>query len=120
MSSTGTPPNYTSAPFFPTEMTPVPEIKAESVSQYNMYHFNQTPNDAWAMNNPATYTADTMSFYNTTSCVDAANIIRTMRSDVGPELEYDLGCRTAEQNCRVTNPTVFNVMEKYSNPTIRM
>ncbi|KAF2659149.1 hypothetical protein K491DRAFT_216333 [Lophiostoma macrostomum CBS 122681] len=120
ISSTGSPPSYTSAPFFPTEMSPIPNIKAETVSQYNMYQFQQSPNDSWALNNPATYTADAVSYYNTTTCMNAANIIRTMRSDIGPELEYDLGCRTTDQNCRVTNPTVFTVMERYSNPTIRM
>ncbi|KAF2432586.1 hypothetical protein EJ08DRAFT_561310, partial [Tothia fuscella] len=49
-----------------------------------------------------------------TSCVDAANIIRTMGADVGTELEADLGCQPGKINCKVENSAVFDVMEKYS------
>ena len=119
ISSTGTPPSFTSAPFFPIEMTPVPEIKTEPALQYG-YHFDQSSNNPWMFPAHPSYVSDPITYYNTTSCMNAANIIRTMRSDVGPELEVDLGCRTTAQDCRVPNPTVFNMMEKYSHPAIRM
>jgi hypothetical protein len=111
ISSTGTSPSFTSAPLFPAEITPVPEIKTEGITQY--YNFDQTPNNPWMYANDQTYAVDASSYYNTTSCVDAANIIRTMRSDVGLELEADFGCRMPGQDCRVSNPLIFNMMEKY-------
>lgn len=120
ISSTGSPPSFTSAPFYPMDMTPVSELKAETMPQYG-YQFDQPPNNPWIYSNENTdYAAEPVSYYNTTSCVAAANIIRTMRSDVGPELEVDLGCGVPNQDCRVPNPAVFNVMEKYSNPAVRM
>ncbi|KAJ9669527.1 hypothetical protein H2201_000394 [Coniosporium apollinis] len=51
---------------------------------------------------------------STSSCVYAANIIRSMRSEVGIELEVDLGCNPAGTDCEVNNVTVFDVMDKYS------
>jgi hypothetical protein len=120
ISSTDDPASYSSGGFFPVDMTPMPEIKTENDPQYN-YFVDQSPNNAWAFPSDPNYGMDPASYYNTTSCVSAANIIRTMRTtEVGPELEVDLGCRTYGQDCRVTNQAVFNVMEKYSHPAIRM
>lgn len=57
---------------------------------------------------------------STSSCVYAANIIRSMRSDVGIELEADLGCNPAGTDCEVNNVTVFDVMDKYSAQRMSM
>ncbi|KAK7712158.1 hypothetical protein SLS57_007834 [Botryosphaeria dothidea] len=51
---------------------------------------------------------------NTSSCVHAADIIRGMRNDLGPELEQDLGCSTPDQDCKVDNNVVFELVDKYS------
>ncbi|EOD43816.1 hypothetical protein UCRNP2_9497 [Neofusicoccum parvum UCRNP2] len=51
---------------------------------------------------------------NSSSCVHAANIIRGMRTDVGPELEQDLGCSSPGQECKVNNNVVFELVDKYS------
>lgn len=59
---------------------------------------------------------DPISYYNTSSCVNAANIIRTMRNDAGSELEAELGCQIPSQHCYVTNSVVFNVMDRYASP----
>jgi hypothetical protein len=53
--------------------------------------------------------------FGNTSCVDAANIIRNMKGDVGPELESDLGCRQPGSDCKVENSVVFEVLEKYTS-----
>lgn len=121
ISSTEDPSSYSSGGFFPVDIAaPVPEIKTESDVQYN-YFVDQNPNSAWAFPSDPNYGMDPATYYNATSCVNAANIIRTMRTtDMGSELEVDLGCRTYGQDCRVTNQAVFNVMEKYSHPAIRM
>ncbi len=50
----------------------------------------------------------------TSSCVYAANIIRSMRPDAGMELEADLGCGPAGTDCEVDNVAVFDMMDKYS------
>lgn len=110
----GTPPPVSyPAPFYTAPVTPsAAEIKAEDV-QYN-YPYEQPYNSSWTYTNEYNYAPDPAAYYSTSSCVDAANIIRTMRSDVGPELEADLGCRAPDQNCYVNNNLVFNMMDKYS------
>lgn len=114
VSSMGTPPPVSyPAPFYTAPVTPsAAEIKAEDV-QYN-YPYEQPYNSSWTYTNEYNYAPDPAAYYSTSSCVDAANIIRTMRSDVGPELEADLGCRAPDQNCYVNNNLVFNMMDKYS------
>ncbi|EAT78574.2 hypothetical protein SNOG_13949 [Parastagonospora nodorum SN15] len=84
----GTPPPATySTSFFSTPVTPpAPEIKTE----------------------------DSPAYYNTSSCVDAANIIRNMRVDEMQESDTDLGFRVRNQNCYVNSNMVFNMMDKYS------
>ncbi|KAF1830990.1 hypothetical protein BDW02DRAFT_74773 [Decorospora gaudefroyi] len=105
--------------FYTTPISPsITEIKSEEV-QYD-YPYEQQPYNEQPYNNSVTYAsdynynADSLTYFSNTSCVDAANIIRTMRSDVGPELEADLGCRDPGQYCYVSNPTVFNAMDKYA------
>lgn len=114
VSSTGTPPGFSVHPFLHhTSMTP--EVKPQNLPQYG-YQYEQLVNNSWSYQNEAHYTSEPIPYYNTSSCVDAANIIRTMRSDIGNELENDLGCRSQDQNCYVDNSLVFNMMEKYSDP----
>ncbi|KAF2790442.1 hypothetical protein K505DRAFT_364716 [Melanomma pulvis-pyrius CBS 109.77] len=116
VSSTGTPPAFSVNPFFHSSMTQAIEVKPEThIPQYG-YQFEQPLNNSWNYSNDAHYTSDPNTYYNTSSCVDAANIIRTMRSDIGLELENELGCHTPDQNCYVNNSVVFNIMDKYSDP----
>ncbi|KAF2838759.1 hypothetical protein M501DRAFT_935495 [Patellaria atrata CBS 101060] len=49
----------------------------------------------------------------TTSCVQAADMIRNMGSNIGTELEEELGCIYNNSNCEVKNNVVFDVMDKY-------
>jgi hypothetical protein len=114
VSSTGTPPGFSANPFF-HHASMTPEVKPQNMPQYD-YQYAQPINNAWTYQNEAPYTSQPVPYYNTSSCVDAANIIRTMRSDVGLELENDLGCPPHDQNCYVDNSLVFNMMEKYSDP----
>lgn len=93
---------------------PAPEIKSEDV-RYG-YSYDQTYNNTWHYSNEYNLVHDPSAYYSTSSCVDAANIIRTMRADVGPELEADLGCRVPNQDCYINNNIVFNMMDKYSTP----
>ncbi|OJD40210.1 uncharacterized protein BKCO1_1000426 [Diplodia corticola] len=51
---------------------------------------------------------------NSSSCLHAAHLIRSMRSDVGPELEQDMGCTGHGQDCKVDNTVVFDLVDKYS------
>ncbi|KAF2728300.1 hypothetical protein EJ04DRAFT_528751 [Polyplosphaeria fusca] len=114
-SSVETPPQFNNTPFYPNAMTPTPEIKSETMASFN-FSFDQSQQPmSWNFSADSVYSPDAMTYYNT-SCIDAANIIRGMTVDVGPELEADLGCRTATQNCYVNNSLMFNVMDKYSAP----
>lgn len=114
VSSMGTPPPaFYPAPFYNAPMTPsAAEIKSEDVP--HNYPYEHSYNNSWTYANDYNYVADPATYYNTSSCVDAAHIIRTMRSNVGPELEAELGCSAAEQQCYVNNNLVFNMMDKYS------
>lgn len=118
VSSTGTPPSYIGAPFYPLDTTQGPPIKTELYQNFN-YSYDPSTNNPWLFPSEPTYNPD-IGYYNTSSCVDAATLIRTGRSDVGTELEVDLGCHSPDQDCRVPNPLVFNMMDKYSHSTIRM
>ncbi|KAL1651983.1 hypothetical protein SLS58_000106 [Diplodia intermedia] len=51
---------------------------------------------------------------NSSSCLQAADIIRRMRSDIGPELEQDMGCTGQGQDCKIDNTVVFDLVDKYS------
>jgi hypothetical protein len=94
-------------------MTPsTVEIKSEHV-QYD-FPYEQPFNSSWTYPSDYSYTADPAVYYSASSCVDAANIIRTMRAEVGSELEADLGCRAPDQQCYINNATVFNMMDKCS------
>ena len=112
----GTPPPVPySAPFYTAPMTPpAPEIKSEDV-RYG-YSYDQSYNNSWHYTNEYNLVSHPGHYYNTSSCVDAANIIRTMRSDVGSELEAALGCRAPDHGCYVNNNMVFGIMDKYSIP----
>ncbi|KAH8728622.1 hypothetical protein GQ44DRAFT_26233 [Phaeosphaeriaceae sp. PMI808] len=114
VSSMGTPPPISySAPLYSTSMIPAPEVKSEDV-QYG-YPYTQSYNNTWSYPNEYSMVTEPTAYYNPSSCVDAANIIKTMRSDVGPELEADLGCRPQDEECYINNNLVFNMMDKYSH-----
>ena len=113
------PPASYPATLYTTPMTPsAAQIKSEHV-QYD-YPYDQPYGNAWAYSSDGNYTAEPVSYYNSSSCVDAANIIRTMRVGVGPGLEADLGCHASDRRCYVNDATVFSAMDRYSqhNATI--
>lgn len=113
------PPASYPATLYTTPMTPsAAQIKSEHV-QYD-YPYDQPYGNAWAYSSDGNYTAEPVSYYNSSSCVDAANIIRTMRVGVGPGLEADLGCHASDRRCFVNDATVFSAMDRYSqhNATI--
>lgn len=113
-SSMGTspPPSYSTS-YYAAPMTPsAAEVKTEDAYSYP---YDQSFSNNWTYPSDSSYIADPVAPYSTSSCVDAANIIRTMRTNAGPELEADLGCRAPDQHCYVNNNVVFNMMDKYSN-----
>ncbi|KAF2180067.1 hypothetical protein K469DRAFT_693534 [Zopfia rhizophila CBS 207.26] len=117
-SSVETPSGFSNPSFFPVPLTPAPEVsKAENLSHFD-YQLQPPLNTPWTFPNETTCVPEPVAYNNASSCVYAANIIRTMRADVGPELEADLGCRILGQDCVVHNTVVFNAMDKYSNPGI--
>jgi hypothetical protein len=115
VSSMGTPPPVSYAvPSYITPVTPpAPGIKSEDV-RYG-YSYDQSYNNTWHYSNEYNMVAEPSTYYNTSSCVDAANIIRTMRSDASHEIENELGCRNPNQNCYVNNNVIFSMMDRYSN-----
>jgi hypothetical protein len=114
VSGMDSPASFHGGPFYRSPMTPGPEAKAEDVPPYIPY--DQAYSDSWAYQDSTQYVADPISYYNTSSCVDAANIIRTMRSEAGAEYEDDLGCRASRQEFQMNNPAMFTVMDRYSSP----
>ncbi|KAG9194491.1 hypothetical protein G6011_04526 [Alternaria panax] len=120
VSSMSTPPpaSYPTT-LYTTPMTPsAAQIKSEH-AQYD-YPYDQPYSSAWAYSSDCNYTAEPVSYHNSSSCVDAPNINRTMRASVGPGLEVDPGCYTSVRHCYVNNATAFNVFDRYSqhNATI--
>lgn len=83
-----------------------PQIDTSSWQPY------QNPNGVTSV--PATSYPE----YNYTSCVDAANIIRSMKDDAGVNFETDLSCEIPGTDGEADNSRVFTVMDKYSNPNM--
>ncbi|KAL1798539.1 hypothetical protein ACET3X_002576 [Alternaria dauci] len=113
------PPASYPATLYTTPMTPsAAQIKSEH-AQYD-YPYDQPYSSTWAYSSDCNYTAEPVSYYNSTSYVDAANIIHTMRAGAGPGLDGDLGCHASDRHCYINNATSFNVMGRYSqhNATI--
>ncbi|KAH7089258.1 hypothetical protein FB567DRAFT_328778 [Paraphoma chrysanthemicola] len=116
VSSMGTPPPVTySAPFYTTPMTPsAPEIKSEDV-RYG-YPFDQSYNNSWQYSTEYNMANDSHAYYNASSCVDAANIIRTMRADVAPQSQTGIACHTPDQDYYMNGNVVFSMADnRYSH-----
>jgi hypothetical protein len=117
VSSMGSPPpvSYSLPSYITPGTPPAPEIKSEDV-RYG-YPYDHSYNNTWHYANEYNMVAEPSTYYNTSSCVDAANIIRTMRSGASHEMEDELGCRNPNQNCYINNNNnmMFSMMDKYSS-----
>lgn len=71
------------------------DIKSEE-AQYD-YPFETAQNQPWTYSQPYTYAPDSVGYYSTSSCTDAANIIRSMRSDPNPLYHVDQACAPLTQ-----------------------
>lgn len=94
--------------------SPAPEIKTEDVT-YG-YSYDQSYNNSWHYTNDYNMMPQPTQFYNNSSCVDAANIIRTMRSDARPDLHAGLGCRVPNQDYYTNGNVAFSMMDKFAPP----
>lgn len=79
------------------------------------YNYGDPSNAHWLMPQASGAIDERLDLDNASSCFHAANIIRNMRSDIGAELEADLGCARTGEECKVNNTVVFDVMDKYSS-----
>ncbi|OCK83432.1 hypothetical protein K432DRAFT_379524 [Lepidopterella palustris CBS 459.81] len=113
-SSVDTPSSISTPTFSHIPMATSQDLSDTDSLQHLNYQYDQSLNTPWNLPQDRNFSPDQMTYSNTSSCVYAANIIRSMRSDVGMELEADLGCRELGTDCSVDNSVVFNVMEKYS------
>ena len=123
VSSMGTsPPTMYRTPLYTAPVAPqASELKAEEV-QYD-YPYDTTQTQPWTYSQPYTYSSEPVGYYNTSSCVDAANIIRTMRSDSTPMYQVDQGCAPLTQpyynnnnnnNNHVIYPVTAAFQQQYS------
>jgi hypothetical protein len=114
-SSVGTPSSISTPTFSQIPIATSQELSETDSFPSLAYQYDLPLNNAWSLPSEPAYTHDQIAYNNTSSCVYAANIIRSMRSDIGTELENDLGCREPGSDCVVDNSVVFDVVEKYSN-----
>ncbi|KAB2570208.1 hypothetical protein BFW01_g6039 [Lasiodiplodia theobromae] len=99
-------------PSFPTNTPPDPS-SAYGPSYNAYYAIPNLGNWTWPTLNDMPDTP-TQHIPNSSSCLQAADIIRGMRSDVGPELEQEMGCNAEGQDCKVDNNVIFDLVDKYS------
>lgn len=98
-----------------THFSPSNPANAASAFDPSYTYYNVPMQSSWAYSPTNDMSVDlTPQSPNTSSCLHAANIIRGMRNDVGPELEQDLGCSDAAHDCKVDNTVVFELVDKYS------
>ncbi|KAF2645959.1 hypothetical protein P280DRAFT_532397, partial [Massarina eburnea CBS 473.64] len=113
VSSMDTPPVYQGSPFYDSPITPTPDIDSEDIPPYMAY--DQPFNNPWPYPGETHYAIEPTNHYNT-SCIDAANIIRTMKSDTGPGLDsHLLGYHVQEHKYYINDP-YFNTMDRYASP----
>jgi hypothetical protein len=88
-SSMGTPPALYQAPVYTASIAPQgPEIKAEDV-QYDYLYEQHQP---WPYSQAYTHTSNPAAYYSTSSCVDADNVIGTIRTDTNSVYHTDRSC----------------------------
>jgi hypothetical protein len=125
VSSMGTPPPIPyHTTIYTTPMTPTaPEIKTEDV-RYGYSYDQSFNNGAWHYSSDYNLVAEPETFYTPPSCVSAAHIIRSMRSNTRPEPAGDLGGRVPLQDYYVNgnsnNNMMFDMIDKYTNPHSRV
>lgn len=117
VSSMGTPPASYQTPLYTAPITPqAPEVKSEDV-QYD-YPYEPIQNQPWSYSQAYTYAPEPVAYYSTSSCVDAANIIRNMRTDTSPLYHIDQGCAPLTQpyynNSHVPYPVTTTYPQQYS------
>lgn len=122
VSSMGTsPPALYRAPLYTTPMvSQAAELKTEE-PQYD-YAYETSPTQPWPYAQVYQYASEPVGYYNTSSCVDAANIIRTMRSDSNPMYQADQACAPLAQpsyynninNHHMVYPVTTNFQQQYS------
>ena len=118
VSSMGTPPPASyHTPLYTAPITSqAPEVKAEEV--HYEYPYEPSQNPPWSCSQSYTYGTDPIAYYSTSSCVDAANIIRTMRSDASPMYPVDQGCGSFTQpyynSSHVLYPVATTYPQQYS------
>ena len=115
VSTTSTPPpssystNFYAAPSTP----PGTEIKLEDVPYE--YPYNRPYTNSWTHSSDYGYPEDPLNYYNRSSCIEAANIMSTARSDPGTELGPSLGYRYPEQYNQINNTALLDMMNGYSH-----
>ncbi|KAJ8108875.1 hypothetical protein OPT61_g7866 [Boeremia exigua] len=92
VSNMGTPPPESyHIPLYTAPLDPqIPDIKAEEVNYE--YPYEPSQNQSWSFSQAYTYASDATAYYSTSSCVDAANIIRSMRPDADSMYHSEQGC----------------------------
>ncbi|KAF1948892.1 hypothetical protein CC80DRAFT_520875 [Byssothecium circinans] len=118
VSSMDTPPGCQGSPYYNSPMPPTPEIKSEEYQQYTMYDQSSFNNRAWSYSTEAQYVTEPASQYiaTTSSCEDAATIIRTMRSDFGSGFINPMCYRVPGQSYEMNRHSgVFNAMDRYTS-----
>lgn len=88
-----------------------PDIKAEEANYE--YPYEPPHNPPWSYRQAYTYAPDSVAFYTTTSCVDATNIMRTVRSDAGPMYDVGHGCAQLNQPYYGNNQLLYHVAATY-------
>lgn len=112
VSSIGSPPpgfhhvSYSTAP-----ITQASDIKTEDVASYMPY--NSSFHSSWPYAQNSEPPIGSGNYFGASFSTDTAHITRTMRSDTGPGLEVDLGCRAPSQQCYIANSGTFNVLDRY-------
>jgi hypothetical protein len=112
VSSVDTPPPVSyHTPLYTAPMTPqAPEIKAEEI-QYD-YPYEQPHYPSWNYPQAYSYSSNSVAYYTTTSCVDAANNIRTIRSDAGSSYQSP-GCTILDQPYHSNNHILYPITTTY-------
>ncbi|KAJ6200251.1 hypothetical protein J3E72DRAFT_392108 [Bipolaris maydis] len=108
------PPSSYSTTFYAAPSTPPgTEIKIEDVAYE--YPYNRPYNSSWTHSGDFGYPADPFNYYNRSTCVEAANIVSTARSDPGTELDTSMGYRYPDQYSQMNNAALLNMMNGYSH-----
>lgn len=92
-----------------------PDTFITNTQSHEWYQTQTHPHDFHHQHHPQQQPQQQEEPNNCSSCRSVASAIRSIRPNIGTELEVDLGCYQEFDDCSVPNMQAFDVIDRYSD-----